>query len=242
MPYPKANSILSQLPDEEFDHLAPHMQLVSLNKGDVIFEPGQSIRHYYFPASCVVELVIDLEDGYAGTTTFINMNSVYPLHLIGEAESHNRATVSCPGLCYRIPANVIHDELQKSRGFLWILLKESIRLFEQTCLESVCMRHHTLEQVTAKLILLSTDNTRSSTVLATHQEMANSLGVRREGVTMALQKLKAEHCITTSRGGVQVLDRAALEGRACGCYKALVDLRKQHTCGEPQQERRFHGR
>lgn len=235
MPYSRANSILSQLQDKEFDALAPHMQLVSLEKGDILFEPGRSIRHYFFPVSCAVELAIDLEDGNAGATTFINMNSVYPLHLIGETESHNRATVSCPGLCYRIPAQVIHDELQKSRGFLWILLKESVKLFEQACLESVCLRHHTLEQVTAKLILLSTDNTRTSTVHATHREMANSLGVRREGVTMALQKLKAEQCITTSRGGVQVLDRAGLEGRACGCYKALVELRKNDTCGQPQQ-------
>ena len=230
MPDPKANSILSQLPDEELAILVPHMQMVSLRKGQVLFEPGRAIHHYYFPVSCAVELAIDMEDGKAGATTFINMNSVYPLHLIGETESHNRATVSCPGQCFRIPARVIHEELQRSRSFLWILLKESVRLFEQACLESVCLRHHSLEQVTAKLILLGTDNTRSSTLGLTHQEMANSLGVRREGVTMALQKLKADQVIDTYRGGLQVLDRTGLESRACGCYKSLVDLRKQGAC------------
>ena len=225
MPDPKANSILSQLPDVELGILTPHMQLVHLRKGQVLFEPGRTIRHYYFPVSCAVELAIDMEDGKAGATTFINMNSVYPLHLIGETESHNRATVSCPGQCFKVPARAIHDELQRSRSFLWILLKESVRLFEQACLESVCLRHHSLDQITAKLILLSTDNTRSSSMALTHQEMANSLGVRREGVTLALQKLKAEQVIDTHRGGLQVLDRTALKRHACGCYKSLVDLR-----------------
>lgn len=230
MSYAKANAVLSQLPDHQFDELTPHMQWVALKKGEILFEPGRSILHYYFPVSCAVELAIDLEDGKAGATTSISMNSVYPLHLIGEIESHHRATVSRPGLCCKIPVHAIHAALQKSPSFLWILLKESVRLFEQASLESVCLRHHNLEQVTAKLILLSLDNSGSSSVELTHQEMANSLGVRREGVTMALQKFKADHVIATHRGNVRVLDRAGLESRACGCYKSLADLRKQTDC------------
>lgn len=230
MPHPKANAVLAQLPDDEFDDLAPHMQLVSLKKGEILFEPGRSIQHYYFPVSCAVELAIDLEDGKSGATTFINMNSVYPLHLIGDTASQHGATVNCPGWCYKIPVRAMHAALQKSPTFLWVLLKESVRLFEQACLESVCLRHHSLEQVTAKLILLSIDNSFSSSVELTHQEMANALGVRREGVTLVLQKLKADHVIATHRGSVQVLDRTGLESRACGCYKSLADRRKQAAC------------
>lgn len=233
MPHPKSNSILSQLPEEEFKFLLLHMKLVSLNKGDVIFEPGGSIEHYYFPVSCAVELAIDLEDGAVGSTTVINMNGIYPLHVIGDTQSHHRATVCNSGLCYRIPAWVIHEELRRNQSLLWLLLKESVRLFEQASLESVCLRHHTLEQITAKLILLSMDNTGSTVVEFTHQEIANSLGVRREGVTMTLKKFRSSQFITTHRGSLKVIDRTGLENSACECYQKLRALRRNTQTNNP---------
>ncbi len=229
MPAPKANFILSRLPEHELAFLAPHMKLVSLNKGDVLFEPGFTIEHYYFPLCCALELSIDLADGKGGATTVINMNSIYPLHLIGENQSQQRATVSCPGLCYRIPAWVVHEELRRNQSLLWILLEESVRLFEMASVESVCLRTHTLEQITAKLILLSLDNACSSAIQLTHQEMANSLGTRREGVTMALTKFKAHQLINTGRGRVEVLDRGGLEQAACECYQTLRKIRQAAT-------------
>jgi len=224
MPHPPANAILSQLPSEEFLFLLPHMTLVSLQKGDVLYEPGGTIDHYYFPLTCTLELAVDLADGHSGSTTLINMTGLYPLHLIGQPQSLNRATVSSSGLCYRIPAWVIHEELRRSQSFLWLLLNEAIHLFERASVESACLRHHSLEQITAKLILLSLDNSGSSVVHLTHQDMANSMGVRREGVTMAIRKFKQRHFVTTHRGGLTVLDRAGLERCACDCYQTLKQL------------------
>jgi len=227
MPHPKANAILSQLSSEEFQFLLPHLKMVSLKKGEVLFEPGRAIDHYYFPLTCTLELAVDLADGNVGSTTVINMNGIYPLHLIGSTPSHNRATVSSPGLCYRVPAWVIHEELRRSQSLLWLLLREAVKLFELASVESVCLRHHSLEQITSKLILLSMDNLGSSVISFTQQEMANSLGVRREGVTIALRKFKKSLLIATHRGGLKVLDRVGLERCSCDCYKTLRDLR--HT-------------
>ncbi len=224
MPHPNANAILSQLPTEELQFLLPHMTMVSLEKGVVLFEPGGSIDHYYFPLTCALELAVDLADGNTAATAVINMNGIYPLHLVGDSHSHNRATVRSPGLCYRVPAWVIQEELRRNQSFLWLLLSEAIHLFERTSVESACLRHHSLEQVTAKLILLSMDHGDSSVVSLTQQEMANSLGVRREGVTMSIQKFKRRHLIATHRGGVTVLDRMGLEQCACDCYKTLREL------------------
>ena len=226
MPQPQANFILSQLPEHELAILSPHLKLVSLKKGDVLFEPQGKIEHYYFPLSCAIELSIELPEGKGGATTVINMNSIYPLHLIGETQSQHKAMVYCSGLCYRIPAWVIHEELQRSKSLLWILLKESVRLFELASVESVCLRTHSLEQITAKLILLSMDNSRSATVHLTHQEMANSLGTRREGVTMALKKFKIQQLISTGHGRLDVLDRKGLEQTACDCYHTIHKLRQ----------------
>ncbi len=209
------------------------MKLVSLKKGDILFEPGGSIDHYYFPLTCTLELTVDLPEGDSAATTVINMNGVYPLHLIGQAQSHNRAMVRSPGLCYRVPAWLIEEELQRSQSFLWLLLWEAVSLFERASVESACLRHHSLEQVTAKLILLSMDQSRSPVVSLTQQEMANSLGVRREGVTMTLQKFKRNHLISTHRGGVTVLDPVGLEQRACDCYQTIKELETSYNGSMP---------
>ncbi len=229
MPHPRANSILSQLPEQTLARLSPHMKLLSLRKGDVLFEPGCTIEHYYFPLSCALELSMDLADGKGGATTVVNMNSIYPLHLIGENHSQHKATVCCPGLCYRVAASVVHEQLRESKSLLWILLQESVRLFELTAVESVCLRNHSLEQITAKLILLSMDNCRSTEIHLTHQEMADSLGTRREGVTMALNKFKHQRLIRTGRGRVDLLDRHGLERASCECYKILRQIRQVPT-------------
>lgn len=235
MHHPKANAILSQLPEEQYRFLHPHMKLVSLKKGEILLETGRPVEHYFFPVSCAVELVVDLEDGNAGSATVINMNGMYPLHLIGESLSHQRAAVCSTGLCYRIPAWVIHQQIRRDQSLLWLLLKEAVKIFQLVSIESVCLRHHTLGQVTAKLILLSLDNSATSVVAFTQQEMANSLGVRREGVTMTLQKFKTQKFITTHRGGLTVIDRTGLEGNACACYKTLSELRKMPASGKPME-------
>ena len=139
MPHPQANAILSQLPSDELEFLTPHMKLVSLKKGDILFEPGGSIEHYYFPLTCTLELTVDLPEGDSAATTVINMNGMYPLHLIGQAQSHNRAMVRSPGLCYRVPAWLIEEELQRSQSFLWLLLREAVSLFERASVESACL-------------------------------------------------------------------------------------------------------
>ena len=62
------------------------------------------------------------------------------------------------------------------------------------------------------------DRVESDAILLTHEFLALMLGVRRAGVTVALQELEASALISTSRGVVNVLDRAGLEVRANGFY------------------------
>lgn len=223
---PLANAILSQLPEAELAELGTYLQLVHLRKGQLLHGPGQHIAHYYFPITSTVELAIDLEDGKGGATAVINMSSLYPLHLLSEMHSQQRATVRKAGLCYRIPAVAVHRLLRHSPRLLWILLQESVRLFEQAGQESVCMRNHSVEQITAKLILQSLDDGHGNTLELTHQEIANALGTRREGVSLTLQKFRTQQLLHSERGRIQVLDRAGLERVACGCYQTLRQARQ----------------
>jgi CRP-like cAMP-binding protein len=223
MSTPQKNSILSQLNQQELAFLFPHMELLSLIKGDVLFSPENKIEHFYFPLSCYLELSIDVADGQCGATALID--SIFPLELIVDVHIDCRCTVRHSGLCYRIPAWAIHESLRQSQRLLWVLLKDAVKISRITALDSVCLRSHSLEQITAKLILLSIDDSQGTVVNITHQEIANSLGARRVSVTLTMGKLKDQNLISNGRGQIELLDRAGLEQVACECYESLRQIK-----------------
>ena len=55
----------------------------------------------------------------------------------------------------------------------------------------------------------------------THDLISNMLGVRREGVTLAAQKLAGRGLIKNIRGTITVLDRQGLETAVCECYEVV---------------------
>lgn len=55
----------------------------------------------------------------------------------------------------------------------------------------------------------------------TQEVIANMLGVRREGVTEAAEKLQDAGLINCSRGRITVIDRPGLEARSCECYRVV---------------------
>lgn len=219
------NAILSQLTDPDRAFLFPYTKLLKLKQGDVLFEPGQRIEHYYFPLSCSLELSIDMADGKCGSTAVIN--SIFPIELIVDGHIDYRSTVHRSGHCLRIPAWVIHAVLKQNNRLLWLVLKEAVIISRMTALDSVCFRSHSLEQITAKLILMSIDDSQTSVTDITHQEIADSLGTRREGVTLALGKFKDQRLISTGRGQIELLDRAGVEQIACECYKSMCQIKRR---------------
>ncbi len=106
------NSILSQLTHQELAFMSPHMKLLSLKQGDVLYEPGEKIEHYYFPLSCSLEHFIETADGKCGATAVID--SIFPIDLIVDRTILYQSTVHRSGQCYRIPAWVIHAALKQS--------------------------------------------------------------------------------------------------------------------------------
>jgi hypothetical protein len=55
----------------------------------------------------------------------------------------------------------------------------------------------------------------------TQELIANMLGVRREGVTLAAGKLQKQGVIRYHRGRITVIDRPKLESLACECYAVV---------------------
>ena len=86
---------------------------------------------------------------------------------------------------------------------------------------AVCNRLHTLEQQLCRWLLLSLDLTDGAELVMTQEFIASMLGVRREGVTEAAQKLQKAGLISYSRGRITLRNRAGLEQHSCECYAAV---------------------
>jgi hypothetical protein len=106
---------------------------------------------------------------------------------------------------------------QVVRQYLWVLATDLGQ-------GSACAGKHSVEQRLARWLLMASERKRSPTLAVTHVQLARLLGVRRAGITDALHHLQALQAVVQRRGGVQVVEAAALGQAACACH-ARMDAR-----------------
>ncbi len=121
----------------------------------------------------------------------------------------------------RLRAAAIKEAFNRSIPVTHLLLRYTQALITQMAQTAVCNRHHSLDQQLCRWLLLSLDRLDGPDLQMTQELIANMLGVRREGVTEAAVKLQKLGLIRYARGHITVLDRPALEQRACECYAVV---------------------
>jgi CRP-like cAMP-binding protein len=216
---PRQNKILDALPQAERDRLYPHLKLVALPLGSVLYESGDTLRHIYFPTDAIVSLLYVLRDGSSAEISVVGNDGVIGVALfMGGETTTNRAIVQSAGSAYRLTGNRLKLEFERHGEMLHILLRYTQALITQMAQTAVCNRHHSVDQQLCRWLLLSLDRLASNKLKMTQELIANMLGVRREGVTEAAGKLQKLGVITYSRGSITVLDRAELERLCCECY------------------------
>jgi hypothetical protein len=102
-----------------------------------------------------------------------------------------------------------------------LLLRYTQALITQTTQIAVCNRHHSLEQQLCRFLLQCFDRLPLKELAMTQELIANTLGVRREGIVRAAARLQAEGAIRYRRGHITVLDRRKLEALTCECYAVV---------------------
>lgn len=219
---PKQNHLLAALPSAEFDRLSPHLELIEMPLGEVLYEPGRKLRHVYFPTTSIVSLLYVMEDGASAEIAMVGNEGILGIALfMGGETTPSRAVVQSAGHGYRLPAQLLKDEFNRAGPLLHLLLRYTQALITQMAQTAVCNRHHSVDQQLCRWLLLSLDRLPSNELTMTQELIANMLGVRREGVTEAAGKLQRAGLIHYSRGHITVTDRAGLEARACECYAVV---------------------
>jgi CRP-like cAMP-binding protein len=135
----------------------------------------------------------------------------------------NRAVVQSAGGAIRMKAAVLQDEFARGGQFQRLLLRYTQALITQISQTAVCNRLHSVEQQLCRWLLLSHDRVKTDELIMTQELIADMLGVRREGVTVAAGRLQDMGTINYARGHIWILDREKLEATVCECYKVVKD-------------------
>jgi CRP-like cAMP-binding protein len=218
----ESNHILRALPEAERMRLYPHLQLVPMTLGKVVYEPGARLRHIYFPADSIVSLLYVLESGASNEIAVVGNEGAVGVSLfMGGESTSSRAVVQTAGSAYRLSRTRLKEEFDRHGQMLHLLLRYTQSLITQMTQTAVCNRHHALDQQLCRWLLLSLDRHSSNELQVTQELISNLLGVRREGVTEAAGRLQKKGVIRYSRGKITVLDRARLEELSCECYAVV---------------------
>ncbi len=190
--------------------------------GQVLYESGASMPYVYFPTSAIVSLLYVLEDGASAEIAVVGFEGLVGVSIfMGGGSTPSRAVVQSAGAGYRMRAEVMKAEFEHSGAVVHLLLRYTQALITQMAQTAVCNRHHSLDQQLCRWLLLSLDRLQGDQLVMTQELIANTLGVRREGVTEAALKLQKAGLISYARGHINVMDRTGLEARTCECYEVV---------------------
>ena len=215
----RENHLLAALPTEEWQKFANQLEIVRLQRGQVLSDHGEKITHLYFPTTAIVSLMYTMENGGSVEIAAVGNEGVVGVPVLTGGETMpSRAQVHSAGFGYRISATAFKQHFQQSPFMHRLMLLYMQALMTQIAQTAACNRHHALQRQLCRWLLLAVDRLSTNELTVTQETIANMLGVRREGVTEAAGKLQEAGLIHHSRGHITVLDRSGLEEKACECY------------------------
>ena len=219
---PVENHLLAALPDEVLARLLPHLQPVSFAHGGVVYESSERMDRFYFPTTCIISLLYTMTDGATAEMGLVGNDGVVGIALfMGGNTVPNRAVAQVAGDAFSVPARVLLEEFRRGGQCQLLLLRYTQALITQISQTAVCNRLHSVEQQLSRWLLLSHDRLNTDELVMTQELIADMLGVRREGVTVAAGRLQDAGAISYVRGRIQILDRQKLEEAVCECYRVV---------------------
>ncbi len=220
----RLNHLIAALPEDEFTRLKQNLEPVSLSLGKVIYESGELLEYVYFPTTAIISLLYIMENGSTAEIGMAGNDGLVGVALfMGGSTTPNRAVVQSAGNAFRLRTKALQYEFGLNGMFQKILLRYTQYLMTQISQTAVCNRLHSVEQQLCRWLLINHDLLQTNKLIMTHDLIANMLGVRREGVSIAAGHLQKRGLIKYVRGTITMLDREGLETAACECYKVVKE-------------------
>jgi CRP-like cAMP-binding protein len=222
--HPQMNQLLSSLSATSRDRLLRHMQLVTLPLGRVLYEPGDTSRHVYFPTDSTVALQDVLPTGQCALLAVVGNDGMVGLAIAAGGESlPGRAVVQSDGHAYRLAGQLLKPELNRQVDLVQEIFSYTRRLTVQMARSAFCVRQHSVIERMARWLLLTLDRGASLSWSIPSELMANVLGVRREVAVRTAGLLQERGVIQYDENMLLVRDRLALVKQCCDCFETRPD-------------------
>lgn len=216
------NLLTASFTDSAWDSLIPHLSMVDLKVGDVLFKSGETQKHVYFPIDSIISLMCELENGEGSEFALIGNEGLVGLFIFtSNFTTSSYGIVQCKGKALKLNADIARDRFNVSPDFRRLILRYAQILMTHAAQTSVCYRHHSIEQQLCRTLLLCLDRVKSHDIVLTQELISRMLGVRREGITHAAIKLQELNIISYSRGHIHVNSRDGLMKKTCECYDVV---------------------
>lgn len=215
------NRLLAQLPCKDYQQLLTSGDEVELSMGDTLWEPQQRIQHIYFPLDCFISQRVPITSHENLELALVGNEGMLGVPLVlGANTSTLQALLQSSGGALRMNITSFRRELERSSALRQQLNRYVHVVLAQLALTAACISFHSIDLRLACQLLMTHDRAGRSTFHLTHEVLAQILGVRRVGVTIAAGILQKRGFVSYSRGEISILNRAGLENASCTCYQA----------------------
>ncbi|HET9634876.1 MAG TPA: Crp/Fnr family transcriptional regulator [Gemmatimonadaceae bacterium] len=216
------NHLLALLAAHELEAVLSEAEIVNVAAKQLICRRGEEMAFIYFPHDCVISLVTELEDGSSVEAMTVGCDGFAGMAVFhGLSSSRLTAIGQISGTAHRVPSAAFRRLLDECDGLSRLLHRYSQFVFETVAQSAACNRMHVIEQRCARWLLMSEDRVGRNQFDLTQEFLAEMLGVRRPGVTVAMGALEKAGLIAHGRGRIAVIDRPGLERVACECYGVI---------------------
>jgi CRP-like cAMP-binding protein len=213
------NRLLAVLPAVDLALLQPSMELIKLETRQVLEAPHKAITHVHFVESGLVSVVGTTEPDHRIEVGMVGHEGMTGVGVVlGDDRSMNEALVQSTGAAWRIATPALRKAMGASPMLTATLLRYVHVFIAQASQTALANGRGKLDERLARWLLMWHDRLRDDNLTITHEFLALLLGVRRQGVTVALHDLEGNGLIKSTRSLIKILDRAGLQRAANGFY------------------------
>jgi CRP-like cAMP-binding protein len=218
------NKLLAALPRKDYLGLIRHLEETPIVFEDIIYRPSETVSDVYFPNSGIVSLLAgtneraSLEVGLVGKEGMVGLGV-----FLGVEASLNQAVVQGTGSAMKMKATSLRKHCKDGGSLARLLQRYAHSMLAQITQVAVCNQFHSVDKRLARWLLMTHDRMGDDEFQLTQEFLANMLGIRREGVSIAAGDLQKRKLIRYSRGRLKILDRPGLEASSCRCYQIIRD-------------------
>jgi hypothetical protein len=217
------NNLLRALSASDLTLLQPLMEEWQGELGTVLFNPGESVQHVYFPCGpSMISFLVVFENGQSVETALVGREgAVGGIVSQGRLPAYSRAEVQFSGLFLRMESAALERAKLQSLSLRHLFARYADCMVAQIFQAVACNGAHTIEQRTAKWLQAAMVRTSEHEVPLTQEQLAAMLGVGRSYLSRVLRSLKQRRILDTKRGRICVLDSEALSRLSCHCDESV---------------------